>query len=616
MDRVRVEDLHRLAHDPGTVLLDTSRPDAENRQSLLFTAPRRVLTAYATDDVPGLLHQVDAAVNDGYCVAGYLGYESGYAFEGMPSFRAARRPLAWMGVYERPVTLAPEAVADVMRRPRPRPFQIRDAHLEIEREAYRERIETIKEHIRAGNVYQINFTDAVHFDLDGAPWSLYRALRTRQRVPYGAYVNTGSQAILCLSPELFFRRTGSRIWTRPMKGTVRRGRTLDEDEALQQWLAKDPKSRAENVMIVDLLRNDLSRCCQPGSVQVPALFTTERYRTVIQMTSTVEGRLVEGTSYAELFRALFPCGSVTGAPKIRAMRIIRDLESRPRGVYCGAIGYAAPGGEAVFNVAIRTVVVAGGHGVMGVGSGVVWDSEVGAEFDECRLKAHFLTGASTAGDDAFELIETMRWEQGAIPLLEGHVDRLRRSAAYFDRPFDEAAFRAAVAEAASQLDSGVPYKVRVTLDASGRLAVTTEPLDPVDPSAARVLVARERVDASDPLRFHKTSRRALYERAYARAREQGFDEVLFLNEEGMLTEGSRTNVFVERDGVLRTPPVEAGLLAGVYRRHVLESRPGAREEPVHPDDLDRADAVYVCNAVRGMQRVRQIHWEQEASFAT
>lgn len=383
----------------GTVWLDTARPEAEgaNARGRLFTEPETILTARAAREVEPLLAGLDAHLAAGRYVAGFLAYEAGYALE--PGLFAAPEDglLGWFGVYDAPAEVdgaqAEAALAAAA------PAGIRDARFALDRADYRERIAAIRALIREGDVYQINLTAPVRFRLDGDPLGLYRSLRDRQRVPYGAVLNVEDARVLSLTPELFFRidsgASRRTLTTRPMKGTVRRGASPAEDDRLAEALAADPKNRAENLMIVDLLRNDLSRLAAPGGVRVPRLFETTRYETVIQMTSTVEATLRDGVTLGETLRALFPCGSVTGAPKLRAMQRIRELEDGPRGVYCGAIGYAAPDGSAVFSVPIRTAVVRDGEGVLGVGSGVVWDSGADAEYDECLLKAAFLTGLTS-----------------------------------------------------------------------------------------------------------------------------------------------------------------------------------------------------------------------------
>ncbi len=393
---------------PGTVLLDPSRtdPDAPGAPARLFADPARVLCAETPADVPGVLRAVDAAVAGGRFVAGYLAYEAGYPFAQLPT-PAARpaEPLAWFGVYDAPQRLAPAAVADALARlPATAPAtasaaaSVRDAHFGVAQADYLDTLAAVRAHIQAGDVYQINVTGPLGFRFGGDARALYARMRARQPVPYGAFVHVGTHRILSASPELFFRLgADQRVTTRPMKGTIRRGATPAEDARLRAHLAADAKSRAENLMIVDLLRNDLSVVSEVGSVAVPALFATETHPTVTQMTSTVTSRLRPGVTLAGVLRALFPCGSVTGAPKRRAMQIIERLEAGPRGVYCGALGFAGPaatggGTEAVFSVPIRTAVVdAAGRGRLGIGSGVVWDSVPADEYAECLLKARFLT---------------------------------------------------------------------------------------------------------------------------------------------------------------------------------------------------------------------------------
>jgi para-aminobenzoate synthetase/4-amino-4-deoxychorismate lyase len=588
---------------PGTILLDSAKPDAENRWGWCFTAPRRVHTATTADEVHALVETLQEETARGHYVAGYLSYEAGYPFVDLDVPTHAERPLAWFGVYDAPRRLTPADVEAGLNTLDASPA-VQDVRLGVSESEYTDAIRAVRRHIGKGNVYQINYTAPLRFRVEGDPRGLYRRLRTRQRVPYAAYLNLGDQQILSCSPELFIRRTGDRVHTRPMKGTIQRGCTLAEDRALQEELAGDPKNRAENLMIVDLLRNDLSVCCRPGSVTVPSLYETEPYQTVTQMTSTVEGQLQEDAGLADVLRALFPCGSVTGAPKRRAMRTIRELETTPRGVYCGAIGMAGPDDTAVFSVAIRTAVLEGREGTMGIGSGIVWDSEPTAEYEECTLKGAFLTGDRTSrhgtdpGDD-LRLIETMRYDGVRVPLLDRHVERLARSATYFSFPFDEGRFRRRVNRAVSGQEEGSVLKVRATLDRWGRIEVATTPVGDGRDEPWHLTIAKERADRTDPFFYHKTTRRGTYERALEAARDDGYDEALLLNQDGEVTEGSYSNLFVRHGDELWTPPVECGLLAGVYREYVLDARPEATERVLALDDLTSADALYCCNAVRG-----------------
>ncbi len=597
-----VFDPHVLTRS-GTVLLDSARPDAENRWSWCFTAPQRVLTAATADEVYDLLEELERATDSGKYVAGYLSYEAGYPFVDLDIPERTEESLAWFGVYEAPPRFAPADVETGLNTLGAAPV-VQDVRLGVSESDYTDAIRAVRHHIGKGNVYQINYTAPLRFQVEGDPRGLYRRLRARQRVPYAAYLNLGDRQILSCSPELFLKREGDRVITRPMKGTIRRGRTLEEDRALQEELASDPKNRAENLMIVDLLRNDLSVCCRPGSVTVPSLYETESYQTVTQMTSTVEGQMQDDAGLADLLRALFPCGSVTGAPKRRAMRLIRTLETTPRGVYCGAIGMAGPDDTAVFNVAIRTAVLNGTDGTMGIGSGIVWDSDPGTEYEECALKGEFLTadasGASHCDDaEDFRLIETMRYDAGDIPLLDRHVERLVQSAKYFSFPFDEPRFRRRIEKAVSSWDTDTTLKVRATLGRRGRIDVTMTPIERDTDEPWQLTIADERADRSDPFFYHKTTRRGVYQRALETARDAGYDEAILLNRDGEVTEGTYTNLFVRMDDALYTPPVESGLLAGVYRDYVLDTQPTASERTLSLDDLRTADVLYCCNAVRG-----------------
>jgi para-aminobenzoate synthetase/4-amino-4-deoxychorismate lyase len=405
-----------------------------------------------------------------------------------------------------------------------------------------------------------------------------------------------------------------------MKGTARRGRTTREDREVAGWLHNDPKNRSENVMIVDLVRNDLGRVARTGTVKVEELFAIERYPTLWQMTSTVSAELRPDASLYEIFRALFPCGSVTGAPKVRAMQLIAELEDAPRGVYTGAIGFFSRQ-QTIFNVAIRTLELGGARGIMGAGSGVVIDSDPAEEFRECLLKTEFLTGPAhrtttpigenapiVSQPDKLFLIETMLWD-GGYPLIELHLDRLEDSAEYFDFPCDRTEVKAALEARGREFAVGVPHKVRLLLRGDG-FEIADELLTPtVADRTGRVRIATERTDPADRMLYHKTTQRQLYAFEHARAVELGYNDALFLNLRGEVTEGAISNVFVEKDGRWFTPPVECGLLAGVYRRHLLETRPEIEERVLFLDDLRTADAIYLANAVRGLRRV-EIDWSQ------
>jgi para-aminobenzoate synthetase/4-amino-4-deoxychorismate lyase len=616
---------------PAAVLLECARPESRDSCSRLFIAPRRICAVRDSAELPALFAEIENATSAGYYAAGYFAYECGAFFE--PSVaRASRRSqpppsplLAWFGIYEYCFLFDHRAGNFVGPQPpgfgefsataseAPSGFEVQ-ASLALNEQQYAERIAQIHELIRAGDIYQLNFTVPINIHATGSKAALYRALSQRQPVALGAYLHTEpAQHILSFSPELFFDLgeggAARRILTRPMKGTAPRGRTTQEDREIAAWLANDEKNRAENLMIVDLLRNDLGRLCEFGSVRVDNLFSTERYQTLWQMTSAVSGELRPDVSYQQIFRALFPCGSITGAPKVRAMQLIADLEENPRGVATGAIGFFSRQ-RTIFNVAIRTIALDADAGSMGVGSGIVIDSNAADEYRECLLKAEFLlkpfASSEQQAHEKFSLIETLLWRNG-YPLIELHLDRLEDSAAYFDFSCDRAAVKSALLLLAGEFAEEQPRKVRLLLHSNGGLHLEHEPLI-ASQSPGRVSIATTRTDPRDRMLFHKTTHRRLYANAYQEATQAGFDDALFLNDRDEVTEGAISNLFIEQDGRWFTPPIASGVLPGVYRRHLLETRPDIAERVLSLDDLRQADAIYLSNAVRGLRKVT-INWE-------
>ncbi len=452
---------------------------------------------------------------------------------------------------------------------------------------YRAAVERIQQFISDGDCYQVNFTFPIEFSWFGSPLALYARLRERQPVRYGGFVGNRQGGVVSLSPELFLERQGERLLTRPMKGTAARSESSDT-------LRNSLKDRAENLMIVDLLRNDLGRLAETGSVKVERLFEIEAYPTVWQMVSEVSARIGR-QDFSSVLRALFPCGSITGAPKIRAMQIIGELESMPRRLYTGALGWLAPDGDFRLNVAIRTLELARDHrGKMGIGSGVVADSRAAAEWRECLLKADFVR----AGDPGLKLIETLRRENGTYPMWPGHLERLRRSAAWFGFPLDE---QVLCRELGRQPSKGM-WRIRLTLDRMGEIEIQAVEMADTPPSASLAVLADTCIDSTDPLRRHKTTARQIYDEALrALPADSPVFDVIFLNERGELAEGARSNIFVERDGVLLTPPLASGALPGVLRAELLASG-RAREAVLHLADLN--GGFWLGNALRGLIAVR------------
>lgn len=565
---------------------------------LVFRRPRLVVAARRVDQVAAALLEVEAAVAGGLVAAGFVCYEAAPAFD--PAFRARRPgplPLLWFGLYER---------AMVWRGPLPTaggPYSCGPWRPTVGAGAHAAAVARVRDLIAAGQTYQVNLTHRLRSAWSGDPWTLMRDLQAAQRGRHGAYVHTGRHVICSASPELAFTLAGGRAVTRPMKGTAPRGRWPAEDSAAAAALQMSAKERAENIMIVDMARNDLGRVAPFGAVSVSELCALERYPTVWQMVSTVAAATPAGPR--ELLAALFPCASITGAPKARTTEIIAALETTPRGIYTGCIGFWAPGAEAAFNVAIRTVWIdlRTGRAEYGTGGGITWDSRPAAELAECAWKAAVLAAPAASPS----LLETLAWRpRGGYFLRERHLERLVASAAYFDLPLDPAAARRLLRERAARWRASAAPRgrmVRLRLDAGGALTVTSRPLPAAPRRPWRVGLARAPVDERDLRLFHKTTRRDVY--AAARAGRRDCDEVLLLNTRGELTEATTANLVLDLDGGLWTPPVGCGLLPGTLRAALL-ARGVLRERVLRPADLGRARAIWLINSVRGWIPARPV----------
>jgi len=590
------------------VLLDNN--SGSGAPSLLFSEPLDIISASTPEEVPAALARIEAGLASGLHAAGFFAYELGYVLEPklaplMPERRNV--PLLWIGLYRAPAEMTSAEVEHwLATHTRSGSFHFTDVKLAWNESQYLERFDEVIEKIRAGDIYQLNLTFKARFKLSGSPLTFFLDLRQKQRVAYGGIVDTGEVTVLSASPELFIEQEGRTIFTRPMKGTAPRAGTEEADAQAKLQLAGDVKQRAENLMIVDLMRNDIGRIAEVGSVEVTDLFTVETYKTLHQMTSGVRATLLKDIGTGELLRGIFPPGSVIGAPKIRAMELIRELETEPRGVYCGAIGYISPEGRSLFNVAIRTAVIfRNADGEMGIGSGVVFDSQGPKEYAECLLKMKFLTDPVKR----FELIETLLYDpaQGGFVLFDRHMARLANSARYFAFAYDADAAERQLRKAVADAGTDKRLRVRLLLSEDGEITVTTTALAPAAPSAVmRFAVSSSRVDSGDLFLFHKTTRRELYDREWQEYADRiGTDEVIYLNERGELAEGSRTTIFIERDGELLTPALSAGLLPGTLRAELL-AEGKAREAQLTLADLDGADAVFLGNSVRGLVRAQRV----------
>ena len=524
------------------------------------------------DEVMSVLEFAEYEARAGSYVAVMLSYEAAPAFDSaLVAHEPSEFPLAWASVVENPSEVATRVgVTSNSWSPL------------VDRNEYDRAVARIRDLIAAGDTYQVNYSFPLTTSFSGDAYELYRNLCLTQGAPYSAYLDLGRFKVLCLSPELFFERRGNHVVTKPMKGTIKRGRWLEEDRELAQWLSTSAKDRAENVMIVDLLRNDLGKVAVPGSVRVSSLFDLERFETVWQMTSTVEATLKEGTSLVDLMTALFPCGSVTGAPKIRTMQIIRELERFPRGAYTGAIGFLKPGGDCIFNVAIRTVVIDTETNVatFGVGGGVTIDSTAEREYEECLVKSRFLHASPVE----FQLFESILLEEGEYFLLSRHIERLRNSATYFGFSFPEQEISSVLVQIAARNASGA-FKVRLVLWKDGQIETQVSPVENAH-SINNIALATRPVHTSDRFLYHKTTLRDYYS-----------EDVIFWNERDEVTESRIANVVVSIDGQLFTPPVSSGLLPGTFRAELL-AQGKIKERVITIQDLRSAQEFFLINSVR------------------
>lgn len=557
---------------------------------MCFRHPVRTLVAWDWREVLSTLRGVEAGVAAGLHAAGFLSYEAAPAFDrAMETAAPGPLPLAWFGLFEAPVQPDPEHPDET--------FHISRWNASISEREYEKAIARVHEAIAAGETYQVNYTFRLRAGFQGSDAALYHRLRRAQGPGYHSRLNLGRYRILSASPEMFFRWEAGRLTTKPMKGTMRRGRWVREDGRLAEALLRSAKDRAENVMVVDMMRSDMGRIAIPGTVRAAGLFDVETYPTLHQMTSTLHAETLPGARLTDVFTALFPSASITGAPKVNTMRWIRDLETEPRGVYCGAIGYVRPGGEAVFSVPIRTLTLDTGTGIAeyGVGGGVTWDSTREGEYREAWLKAKVLT----RDEPVFDLLETILLVNGRYHLMARHLARLAASARYFAFPEVRPGARRALQEFAEAHAAGA-WRVRLTVSPEGVARVEGAPISP-SPSPLLFALARTPVDPDDVFLFHKTTHRAAYESR--RAARSGVRDVLLWNTRGEITEFTTGNVALEFEGRRYTPPVESGLLGGTFRGYLLDCGE-LTERVLMLQDLWDADRVWFLNSVRGWVEMR------------
>jgi len=548
-------------------------------------------------------HVLEKKIKEGFYALGFISYELGYLLEERLNklYWEPQTPLAYFALFKRwhKVQLHPQEVE--------RNYSLQVKGLNLSSKEYEEALRKIKNYIAQGDTYQVNFTAKLKFTLSGDPWSLFKALLFSQRCEYAFFMETPDFFLLSLSPELFLEKKGLRLLSAPMKGTLKRAPLLHQDELQKESLREDPKSRAENIMIVDLIRNDLGRIAIPGSVWVKELFQIKTYPTLHQMISLIEGTIKEASLF-DILKALFPCGSVTGAPKIRTMEIIRELEKEPRNVYTGAVGYLTPEGDFLFNVAIRTILLQkekdqSFRGELGVGAGIVWDSHTEGEYEETLLKAKFLLDPIPY----FQLLETFWWTQGREnPLLPYHFERLLSSAKYFQFSIPKelqsyASFKDFLRENLRE-DTFQIFRIKLILSPTGELKLEKEAYEKLCwPKPIKVGLIRRKTPPHT-FHYHKTTQRKEYNHLREEALRRGFTEIVFYNEANQLLEGTISNIFLEKEELLYTPPLELGILPGTLRRKLIEEKK-AIEAPLTLEDLKKGATLYIGNSLRGLGKV-------------
>ncbi|EUC79915.1 aminodeoxychorismate synthase component I [Streptococcus sp. SR1] len=549
----------------------------------IFTQPIKELKTRDLAEVTDLLAQVESYQEQGYYVVGYVSYEAAPAFEE----KLAVHKVPLLGEYLLYFTVHDRVETS------PIPLTYGEVDLpskwreQTSAEDYEKAIAQIHHHLRQGDTYQVNYTVQLKQDLSANPFAIYNRMVVEQEAGYNAYVEHDEMAVISMSPELFFEQNDRELTTRPMKGTTQRGVTDQEDLAQASWLEQDPKNRSENMMIVDLLRNDMNRISEVGSEHVERLCQVEQYSTVWQMTSTIKSQLRPDVDLVEIFRSLFPCGSITGAPKIATMEIIKNLEPQPRGVYCGTIGLLLPNGRRIFNVAIRTIQLYKSQAIYGVGGGITWDSTWESEYREVHQKAAVLYRKQAR----FQLITTGRISQKQLLFEDQHLERLTKASRYFAYPFDPEELRQKIEEECQACDSHQDYRLRISLSKSGEMKLSRQILTPLSPSFCKAKLCLQEADLNQSFTYFKTTHRPHL--------SLGKQEIIYHNAAGELLETSIGNLVLKIDGKLYTPPINLGILSGIYRQHLL-GKGQVEEKILTLADLNQAEAVYGCNAVRGL----------------
>lgn len=596
--------LNEIITSYGCVVMNSAYQCNHNKTPILLHSPEKVFTAYSLDEVKDVICKIEKYIKQGKYAAGFFTYEMGGAFglavKQIPKDSAL--PLIWVGIYSsQTVHSLPEDFLNAY---------ILEHHnsicshskcmLSITEDDYIHSIKRIKELIAAGDTYQVNFTINANIEIDVPPFPLFCRLLKTHPVPYAAYINGENWQILSISPELFLQKKGNILQSRPMKGTIRRGLMLCDDLKSAESLQNSEKDRAENVMILDMMRNDIGKICAHGSITIPQMFQIEKYRSLFQMTSTICGTLLDIFTLSDIFEATFPASSITGAPKHRTMEIISSLEDAPRGVYTGSIGLFTPRGDFTLNVAIRTLVHTEGKYTLGIGSGIVWDSDPEKEFAEVHLKSHFAIKPLPV----FEIIETMLLDTSRKYLfLYEHLERLSQSASYWDFPFDKEQALNLLNDFRLTVEK-FPEIVRISLADDGKMKVTSRAYIP-QTSTVILKLSSHKIDSNNRFLRHKTTHRAVYNNELERAKNDGCFEVIFVNEKNHITEGSVTSIFFKKNKEWFTPPIDDGLLPGIWRARFIAEH-NAIQQSIPLNTIKNFNEIIIGNSVRDILYVQKI----------
>jgi para-aminobenzoate synthetase/4-amino-4-deoxychorismate lyase len=576
--------------------------------SVLFSNPVEIITVNGKEDLPLAKRFLDKHFNKGLCGYSLINYEAGYLFE--PKLEAlleenSEKLIQIFFFDKKNVQKFKSSKIDFDFNDE-KDYEISEFKLNTSEKKYFRDIRKIKRYLKAGDSYQVNYTVKAKFRLSGSYSSFYKKLLFNQSARYTAFINRNESFIVSLSPELFFKLYDGRIYSKPMKGTIKRGVEEKEDLLKRSELATSEKNRAENVMIVDLIRNDLGKICKYNSVKAPDLFTTEKYESLYQLISTVYGRLKKNKKLSDVITNMFPCGSVTGAPKIRTMEIIKELEKERRGIYTGSIGLLMQK-DATFNVAIRTLNIntKTKNAEMGIGSGIVWDSLPEEEWEETLLKSNFLINPS----GYFKIIETMLFDSGKILFFDEHIERLKSTAEYFLFYLNEKKLLKQISKSTIQLDVNKKFILRLLLEKWGKVIVEINEFSPLKDYNC-IIVSQQQVNSRNKFQYFKTTNRGLYESEFKKFSSKNFFDVIFLNENGELTEGCITNIFIKKRGTWFTPPINSGIIQGIFRSYFLKTQPDTIETPLTINDLYDAEEVKMVNSVRGEVNINRIYFDE------